>query len=431
METVTLPTQRLSPDPEYDRRLRILLERLLPPLLEHAQSLKPRFLALMGSAAVGEAVAVSREGQWLPLSDLDLGLVVTLPATRACRDRLQGRIDALLHPLCEELQVCHSPVDIGVVPLFYLARLPVTLEIGELIRRPVVLWGDPLGLRGLDSRPRPFEPLRLFANRLVELLRPAGSDAKGSTGWLTPLVDPPQWPAAPAEGDWQNAYRWAKLQVDMGKVFLAAAGLFEASAEQRSRLIGDLDGLRARLGDPERDWLAAWTRWRLTPSWPPPAPQPQLRLELPWRALTAACAALGVAAEELGRSAAWRRLLSAEGGSRRERLRRWGWFLRSRPADVGRGAALGLAALWAGSAWPWSQASLGFAVAALAAAREMEGDRAGGGAGDSGKDVIAAGLRSHLARTVPTGRRLSPASWGPEWERALASWVRWARQAGM
>ncbi|MBD3236737.1 MAG: hypothetical protein GF330_08540, partial [Candidatus Eisenbacteria bacterium] len=169
----TLPDGPLATDPAYDGCLRALLEALISFLPQDAASLEPRLLALMGSAAQGEAVAVRQGDGWLPLSDLDLGLITARPATRTDRDRLQQRLEERLRPLLAELRLRHNPIDLGVVPRFYLARLPVTLEIGELCERPRRLWGDAVLLRGLP-RPGAFEALRLWANRLIELRLPAG-----------------------------------------------------------------------------------------------------------------------------------------------------------------------------------------------------------------------------------------------------------------
>ncbi len=311
----------LSPDVRFDAALQSLLDEAVSWIT--ARVAPPFALLLLGSAAQGEACGVEIEGRLDALSDLDLGLFIEGPAGEAVRRPLAEGLRAAVRGQVAELGLTRDPIDLGLFSLPYQRRVPPTLELMEAFHRPHLLAGD----RGLielaiPPRPAPFEAWRLVMNRIVE------TDGKLPAGW-GPM---------PA---WRDAYRWAKLPVDLGKAELAAAGILEPSIAAR---------------EPD-----AWTTWRLSPTWPPPT------------ASAADCAAraagvLQAVGGEMapGEARYWRAILGAEGGPWRERLRRW--------REVTRAGGRRVALRWGGRAWPASFAKMGFALAWMQEAGASVGD---------------------------------------------------------
>lgn len=389
----------LATDPAFAARLRTLLERAVPHVVELAAPLRPRLLVVMGSAAAGEAVAVAAREGLLPLSDLDLGLFVAgrvLPAERA---RVRAELRAALAPTVRELGLIHDPIDLGCYSLEAFARQPLTLELATLVVRPCVLWGDPACLAGRrrDAVP-PFEPLRLVLNRVTETLLPAGEAV--DPDWLGAAAH--AWAPEPVEADWRRAHRCAKLALDLEQAHLAAHGLLVPSIRRRGELFA------SRVGEGE-DWVA----WRLRPGWPPPGDTRSGETARLARA-TLDRIARGAGLDEFDPADRrhWRRLLALETGTARERGRRWARLLRARPTRT----SLALASRWAGSAWPASLAALAVTLAWL--------DARGAGPGDGAR------LRAWLVREAPACQDLPVPHWNGAWARALGAWVEWVRAAG-
>ena len=88
----------LATDPTFEARLRVLLEQAIPRIVERAAPLRPRLLVLMGSAASGEATAVAAREGLRPLSDLDLGLFLSVAVAPAERARQRAELRTALAP---------------------------------------------------------------------------------------------------------------------------------------------------------------------------------------------------------------------------------------------------------------------------------------------------------------------------------------------
>jgi hypothetical protein len=229
---------------DLDGALRDYLREALPFLLRAAASWEPLALFLSGSARWGEFVALRLEsGRWLPLSDLDLFLVVarrTEDLNRRLRAEL-GRLDP--GPFVEH------PARPGSFAAADLGRQAPTLGLGELHAASCCLWGDAGWLaRFPDPRrtglPR-FEVLRLLLNRCLELVAAwAGRD---------------RW--AP----WRRDYALEKAAADLGTAILARHGLLVWGAGERWRR---LEACAAGWGVPQAlvDRIGRAVRRRLDPA---------------------------------------------------------------------------------------------------------------------------------------------------------------------
>ncbi|MBM3317092.1 MAG: hypothetical protein FJY75_04485 [Candidatus Eisenbacteria bacterium] len=444
----------LSPQPALDGALRGLLAAAIPRLIDAAGGLRPRALLLLGSAAAGEACGVEAGGgRWIPLSDIDLALIVDSAPRAAERARVRDAVALALERERARLGLAADPLDIAIVARRALRELPVTIEWAEAFARPTLLWGELSGPAGEAGAFRPpFEALRLLLNRIAELALESSGPAP--TGGEAPA----DWPASPEERDWRRAHRWAKLPLDAWKAWLAARGEIEPSAAGRLVFLEGMGRAECmeRMERPERPesperpeppapaetperpgrtehpraasrppgaaaldaaapgWrglVADWTAWRLRPAWPPPQADPAAVGALADAVLGDLLS--GLIGEDFRWSEArhWRLALAAEGGSARERLRRWRAVLASRPGGVGRARAARLAIRWR-RAWP---ASLGILVAGLAWTAAVR------------RPEEAPALRARLAREFPlcqdpgngAGEAASPGVPG-----RLAGWLR-------
>ncbi len=379
---------RLALHPDFDQALRDLLGAATPWVLERAarHTRAPALLLVLGSAACGEAGAVSLGGKLLPLSDLDLGLFLETGLTGEQAAGVRRELARHLQPVVDRHRLTRDPVDLGIYDLGFVRRMPPTLELCEAARAPRVLGGDgdPAALGATSPpEPPPFEALRLALNRLVEAfaepappitpVRPASPD------W-PPASITPDWPAVPDEASWRRAHRCAKLPADLLKALMAARGALEPSLARRLALVRPtLAAAGLEPGRPDR-WggqaaagvIEAWIAWRLRPQWPPPALAASGIADLTRAVLAAVCGRLGRPLPQADRPGSWRALLAAEGGPERERIRRWRRMRARRPAGgVGPLAALRVALRWAPSgAWPASLALLAFGLAWLEQADE-------------------------------------------------------------
>ncbi len=396
----------LSADPEFEARLNVLLERSLPIILAAAQDWRPRALLILGSAAWGEASGVAIDDHYLPLSDLDLGLIVESPVSPQQRDRLRRELSDNVRPWIAELRLTADPLDLGFFDLPYLPRMPRTLELAEVFSRPRLLWGDAACLSAAGARiPPPFEALRLLCNRVIEWLAAAPGEASSQRG-----MTPPVWPASPAECTWRYAHRWGKLVLDEGKAWLAAQGVHESALRARDEL------LRARLGGQTAAMITTWTAWRLAPHWPPPPVDLGALAALGQAVVGAVARDAGIESFDGAQRAHWLRLLAQEGGPHRERLRRWVRVVRTRPAGISRTRALRMASRWAHVAWPASLVGLGVCLAWLDAAGPARG--------------VSRALHARLAREVPLCDDLPVSAWNEAWVEALRGLAAWMRSAG-
>ncbi|MFH1145160.1 MAG: hypothetical protein V1774_11505 [Candidatus Eisenbacteria bacterium] len=411
----TIPTGSavpLSMIPDFDERLQRLLHASVARIVSRAAPLRPRLLLLTGSAACGEASAVPRGARFLPLSDLDLLLMTERPAPGEWRSGLASGLNRELSGLLEELGLERNPIDVGLFPLLFFYRTPLTLELAEAVSQGIILWGDPACLQPRRGElPRAFEALRLLTNRVRETLH---REVHSGGGFTSPRG--PSWNAEPADEDWREAHRWAKLGLDGAKAWLAARGRLEPSLRERCTAIRDFAGATP-------SWLPvieAWTVWRLAPSWPPPAIDPAALSALGREVLGAVARDVGLPETLPVTAGAWRKLLEREGGGTRDRFRAWRRFASLRPSRISRSRALWFALRWAIDAWPASLATLSLALVWIQAA----------GAAGSGDDLAVSDegrrLREHLITEIPGCRDLPADRWDESWERALRAWAQWA-----
>ena len=380
-----MTSEPLSTQAEFSAALWSVLTPTITWLEEHTAPFEPEVILLMGSAAYGEANGVRLPGgegaRFLPLSDLDIGIFVRRMGSPAERERFGRRLREALEPHAMRAGLTECPVDAGFISLPALARMPATLELCEVARRPYVLSGRPEILGDwIPADAAPFEAVRLLINRVCELLsgslrpgppRPTsgteGWDGGRAGGWAEGWAGGRAggwaggraggrvegWVSAPGPLDWKQAHRTSKLVLDFGKAFMALHGVLEPSVQRRLPLI------EQALGDPsipEAAELAVmmrwWSEWRREPTWPPPQASGRPLARLAERGLRDGAQACGVRAFSLEDEASWRAVLGCEGGPWRERTRRWWRMVARRPSQCPLGEALRFAHSWGASCWP-------------------------------------------------------------------------------
>lgn len=351
-----MPRDPLSIQAGFSEALWAVLDPARGWIEAHADAFEPALILLMGSAAYGEAAGVPFEEdgrrRYLPLSDLDVGIFVRRMGTVAERDAFRRALRAACEPPARRAGLTGCPIDAGFISLPELRRMPMTLEICEIARRPFVLAGDPGVLRDwIKAEPAPFESVRLLVNRVAELLR-TRLDSPGA-----PAARPPRagdtWVRVPEPRDWRGAHQCGKLVLDACKAYLALHGTLEGSVQRR---LAELDGPLCRQSIPDAEALLAtiraWGDWRLAPAWPPPGADGRVLARLAERILVDGTRACGVRAFAFDDGRSWRALLGCEGGPSRERARRWARLVRGRPPGCSLPWALRLACSWGASCWP-------------------------------------------------------------------------------
>jgi hypothetical protein len=360
----------LSPMPDLNAKFQALLELAVSTITSSLGDSRNYLLLLMGSGAHGETCGVTIEGRILPLSDLDLLLLLPDRYDPALHKLLNTTLETTLAGELSRLKLTHNPVEMGMGTVANLKSVALTLENFEAVRNPVVLAGDPELLSPLFSAatggPAPFEAFRLLINRVAEILVPRGVTdpvlaGMSATSAIEDLLLDPGPVATPSASDWHNAYRRGKLLLDMGKALVAATGVLEPFLAKRSALLEAYIAEQRPGQTYVTEVIKAWTDWRLAPKWPPP-PMPMSTIaemtELLLSALSENLLIPPVDVSDRTAIAGWRKVLAAERGPFKERLRRWVYMMRTRPGEVSSPQVTVLTLRWLGDSWPGSMASL-------------------------------------------------------------------------
>lgn len=421
-------TGQLSPLSDLNEKLQVLLELAVSTVSTALVHQGDYLLLLMGSGAYGETCGVMVENRLLPLSDLDLLIIMPERYDPSLHKRLQQELDRVLAGVVEQERLTHNPIELGMGTVANLKSIPLTLEMLEAVIKPQVLCGDaamlaplmPVALRG----PTPFEALRLLMNRVAETLVPREMTDITLAGMrmnqtIAPATESPVPIPMPMVTDWHETYRQGKLLLDMGKALLAARGELEPSlAKRNGRLATLITDLRPG-SEPLIETLTSWTHWRLAPSWPPPPLSMAVIAEMADLLITTLGDRLplpAIGASDRAAIAGWRRVLALETGPFKERLRRWVYMARKRPVSVSSPQMTVLALRWLGAAWPGSMASLMILLfwmtrIGMGTNRESLGRR-----GDCVKSLV---------KEIPARR-----ADGEPLEKKLAEYLLWARRAG-
>jgi len=437
----------LSPLPVLNDLLRSLLAEAVSWLQNRTHEHPYRALVLLGSGAASEACGVrlpeaggrddgsgtaQSPAKWMPLSDLDLGLICHRPEDYPHLTLLRDQFNREFDQLVSKLGLTHNPLDLGIINLSHLKRSSMTLEVCEAVRQPVFLDGDQAAFSELSAcDPAPFEALRLLANRVAETVAPTGLEREKQIESTAGALSP---------SDWFRAYRHCKLILDMGKVLLAAEGSLEPSYRKRLKQLS----LRCRSAnslqmEEVEKMIAAWTRWREAPSWPPPELPPAACSVLADQCLGAICGALGISERQLNRSDAtsvWRTILSLEGGPAMERLRHWRSLLLNRPESVSFLPAAAKSMRWFFSAWPATLGALSLMLFWSRAMSENSSQMKLTWLGAAGRSADRFADRLPLARISAEGREqlatdemMGGGISSPGYSRSL-DFLEWNRKAG-
>ncbi len=348
-----MPRNPLSIQAGFSDALWDVLDPARAWIEEQAGPFEPALVLLMGSAAYGEAAGVAFEEdgrrRYLPLSDLDVGIFARRMGTVDEREAFRRALRTATEPYAERAGLTGYPIDAGFISLPDLPRMPMTLEICEISRRPFVLAGDPAVLGDwIKAEPAPFESVRLLVNRVAELMR-----AHLSRPHLRERGARDEWARLPQPGDWREAHQAGKLVLDACKAYLALHGMLEGSIRRR---LAAVDGPLCRRALPDAEALLsttrAWGLWRLDPAWPPPGADGRIVAPLARRILIDGAQACGVRAFRFDDARSWRVLLGSEGGPWRERARRWTRMVRRRPPGCSLPGALQLVRGWGPGCWP-------------------------------------------------------------------------------
>ncbi|MBD3334540.1 MAG: hypothetical protein GF355_03405, partial [Candidatus Eisenbacteria bacterium] len=227
----------LAIHPGYDAVMRRWLAAALPRIVELAAAHGPRAIYLSGSAAWGEMAAVEREGCWLPLSDVDLALVLDRrpPGLAA---RLQSALEAERTRSGAGRRLRASPIKIGTYAKHHLGLQPPTLGVAEMRAAGVCLWGEEQWLQRFPDPAREglgrWELLRLLFNRALETVEAlAVADREDGDGAGRGARAASAAGGASAAARLQADYAVAKLGCELGTLWLARRGRLIWGARRR------------------------------------------------------------------------------------------------------------------------------------------------------------------------------------------------------
>jgi hypothetical protein len=187
-----LPHQlRTSTIPEKNRFYSDLVEKCVAAIVDAAGAESIRAILMIGAPARSEVTVVEIGGRLFSLSDIDLVCACARDVdTESLKRRLAGPMEALNGQLSDSC----AGVDVAVKTEMQLAEPAPLIANYEMIRSPVVVWGDErfvASLGDVDIADIPnTESLKLVHNRMTEelLLRPVENrDAGRCPSSLTSL----------------------------------------------------------------------------------------------------------------------------------------------------------------------------------------------------------------------------------------------------
>jgi len=180
---------RTSTVPEKDQFYSELVERCVAVVVDTLGRESIRAILMIGAPARSEVTVVEAPDGYFSLSDIDL--------VCACRygtnlDSLRGKLAPAMSALNRELEGTCTGVDVAMKSEVQLAEPRPLISTFEMVRSPVVVWGDDRivsALGDLDIADVPnTESLTLMHNRVTEelLLRPP--DASWERPFLSSLL---------------------------------------------------------------------------------------------------------------------------------------------------------------------------------------------------------------------------------------------------
>ncbi len=183
------PPLRTSTVPEKDQFYSELVERCVAVVVDTLGRESIRAILMIGAPARSEVTVVETPDAYYSLSDIDL--------VCACRygtnlESLRGKLAPAVSALNRELEGACTGVDVSMKSEVQLAEPRPFISTFEMVRSPVVVWGDDRivsSLGDIDIADVPnTESLTLMHNRITEelLLRP--TDVPGERPFLSSLL---------------------------------------------------------------------------------------------------------------------------------------------------------------------------------------------------------------------------------------------------
>ncbi len=174
--TLPLPL-RTSTVPEKDQFYAALVERCVAVVVDTLGPESIQAVLMIGAPARSEVTVVKIPDGYYSLSDIDL---VCVCRSGTDTESLRWTLAPAISSLNRELSGVCTGVDVAIKSEVQLAEPPPLISTYEMIRSPVVVWGDSRivsALGDIDIADVPnTESLTLLHNRITEelLLRPTG-----------------------------------------------------------------------------------------------------------------------------------------------------------------------------------------------------------------------------------------------------------------
>ncbi len=229
------------------------IEQCRDLIVEEAGAGNVAGLFLAGSFASSEGSVVILGGAPVFLSDIDLLLVVSSPATHALLYPRKSEIGRACEALLPDA-VFESTIDVGVMTRDELAGLPHSPGIFDMRETGLLLHGEDEIRRRFPSFDRSeigaAEALKLLENRMAAFLgvRPATDSPAGR-----PL--------------YRFLYGVSRVYTDIVTAALCAGGIYRSGYRARAEFLASPESseIREELGDAFAAEAAMWTRFKVDP----------------------------------------------------------------------------------------------------------------------------------------------------------------------
>ena len=179
---------RTSTVPEKDLFYSELVEKCIGVIVDTLGPDSVRAILMIGAPARSEVTVVEIPGGLYSLSDIDL---VCVCRERVDTESLRRKLGPAMSTLNRELTVSCTGVDVAMKSEGQLAEPSPLISTYELIRSPVVVWGDDRvvsSLGDIDIADVPnTESLTLAHNRITEELLPRPSGEQAERPYLSSL----------------------------------------------------------------------------------------------------------------------------------------------------------------------------------------------------------------------------------------------------
>lgn len=232
----------------------VFIERCRDLIVEQTRPGNVEGLILSGSFASCEGCVVMLGGGPVFLSDIDLLLIVSSPASHAA---LYSR-RSIIGKACEDLLPdarFEGRIDVGIMTSGELAAMPLSPGVFDMRERGVLLCGG----KGLLGRFPSFGPDEIAAGEALRLLENRMAAFLGGR----PVTDRPEG------GDlYRFLYGVSRVYTDIVTASLCAGGMYRSGYEARAELLARSPGaseVRRELGGSLTEKAMRWTGFKTDP----------------------------------------------------------------------------------------------------------------------------------------------------------------------